>query len=99
MGDEVGKYVVVDFVGGGVLAVGGEEEGADVAAEVCESGSMLIERSWRKSSDTAWDHGFRKGKFGTYFWLSSEARLPGRMIGSSQDRNHAKKHWSQTSPA
>lgn len=34
MGNNVGEDVVVDLVGGSSLAVRGEEEGADVAAEV-----------------------------------------------------------------
>lgn len=42
LGGEVGRGVVVGFVGRGAGAVGGEEEGADVAADVWRDVSVTV---------------------------------------------------------
>lgn len=91
MGNEVGEDVVVDLVGGGALAVGGEEEGADVVAEVwcC---CISIAKVWKKNKDSRKEIiAFKSTATRTHFWRLFAATLPGRMTSSSLDKIHAKR--------
>jgi len=79
LGDEVGEYVVVDFIGGRALTVRSEEERADVAAEVWRVVSQEAAKDLRKTEtfECKSNISIENIVLRTYFWRSSVAMLLG----------------------